>query len=100
MDAVLSASFASESMPCPVVLFSHLFCFVSVGFFFFRVFAESQEVYVLTSGVHALATQILAPSTRKILQAEGVRNLTPLAFYEWCHEKRGFGKVHIFKDVG
>ena len=59
-----------------------------------------QEVYMLTSGVHALATQILAPSTRKILQAEGVRNLTPLAFYEWCHEKRGFGKVHIFKDVG
>lgn len=60
----------------------------------------SQEVFVLTSGVHALATQILTPSTRKILQAEGVRNLTPLAFYEWCHEKRGFGKVHIFKDVG
>ncbi|CAM9342279.1 unnamed protein product [Ascophyllum nodosum] len=59
-----------------------------------------KEVYVLTSGVHALATQILAPSTRKILQAEGVRNLTPLAFYEWCHEKRGFGKVHIFKDIG
>lgn len=59
-----------------------------------------KEVYVLTSGVHALATQILTPSTRKILQAEGVRNLTPLAFYEWCHEKRGFGKVHIFKDVG
>lgn len=55
---------------------------------------------MLTSGVHALSTQILAPSTRKILQAEGVRNLTPLAFYEWCHEKRGFGKVHIFKDVG
>lgn len=55
---------------------------------------------MLTSGVHALATQILAPSTRKILQAEGVRNLTPLAFYEWCHEKRGFGKVHIFKDIG
>lgn len=63
-------------------------------------FIWSQEVYVLTSGVHALATQILAPSTRKILQAEGVRNLTPLAFYEWCHEKRGFGKVHIFKDIG
>ncbi|CAM9743211.1 unnamed protein product, partial [Ectocarpus fasciculatus] len=59
-----------------------------------------KEVYMLTSGVHALSTQILAPSTRKILQAEGVRNLTPLAFYEWCHEKRGFGKVHIFKDVG
>ncbi|CAB1103980.1 GT2 [Ectocarpus sp. CCAP 1310/34] len=59
-----------------------------------------KEVYMLTSGVHALSTQILAQSTRKILQAEGVRNLTPLAFYEWCHEKRGFGKVHIFKDVG
>ena len=61
---------------------------------------HEQEIYILTSGVHALATQILTPSTRKILQAEGVRNLTPLAFYEWCHEKRGFGKVHIFKDVG
>lgn len=75
-----------------------LFVFVS-GFSRLQ-FVALQEVYVLTSGVHALATQILTPSTRKILQAEGVRNLTPLAFYEWCHEKRGFGKVHIFKDVG
>lgn len=56
------------------------------------------EVYRVCAGVHRMGALIAGRRVRQILMAEGVTELTPKGFIDWCRNGSGYERKHLYDD--
>ncbi|CAB1103979.1 GT2 [Ectocarpus sp. CCAP 1310/34] len=56
------------------------------------------EVYRVAAGVHRIGELLAGRRIQQILMAEGVTELTPKGFIDWCRNGSGYERKHLYDD--